>query len=204
MATYPLQFTFDLRPDQSGFELQLFNALVGGTPDWLRLKVTLPNGGIIRSNVDGVPAFGDGEVQGMFVFLPLEFTVDSINIPTLEEGQFQKNDVFTLIAESDFSDGLYEIYAEYQTLAPANRYTSVRWFLKTAQTKALLLAKLKDVYKTFPQIPYSVMYSGVEKRVIRSLMLIEAAEIELSRNNIEQAREIINTVIRFTKTWLVP
>lgn len=206
MATYPLHFQFDLYKDQTGFQLQLFNGLVdAGTPGIPEIKVTLPNGGIIRSNIDAVPAFGDGDVTGLFIFQPLEFTVVSINVSTLEEGQFQKPDTnFSLIEEADFTDGIYELYVKFATPSPANTYTSTRYFLVAHQTKALLLEKLRSMYKTYPQIPYAVMYSGTEKRVIRSLMMLEAAEIELSRNNVEAAKELMETVIRFTKTWLIP
>jgi hypothetical protein len=205
MATFPLNFQFDLYQSQGGFQLQLFNNLLGGTPGTPKIRVELPNGGIIRSNVDGVQAFGDGDVTGLFIYSPLEFTISTINLNVLEDGQFQKPDEHnTEILPQDFSDGVYKVTIEVNTPSPVNTYASTRYFLITHQVKALLLEKLKTMYKSYPQIPYSVMYSGTEKRAIRSLMLLEAAEIEMSRGNIENARELVDTVIRYTKTWLLP
>jgi hypothetical protein len=33
-------------------------------------------------------------------------------------------------------------------------------------------------------------------------MLLEAAEFELEKENIDQARLLVTTVVRFVKTWL--
>jgi hypothetical protein len=46
------------------------------------------------------------------------------------------------------------------------------------------------------------MYAGGENRAMRSLMMLEAAEFEIERNNIDQAKLLVATVVRFVKTWL--
>jgi hypothetical protein len=203
MATYPLNYSFKVYPTLEGCLLQLTNNLVGGTPGIPSIKITLPNGGEIRSAFGNVPAFGDGEASALFVFAPLEFTLTSINENSLEEGQFQKpSGTNALMTKEDFSDGIYELSVTITTPSPENTYTSVRHFLIANETKALLLNKMREIQRTYPQIPYSVMYSGAEKRAIRSMMLLKGAEIELERGNVAQAKEMTDTVIRFVKTWL--
>jgi hypothetical protein len=150
-----------------------------------------------------VPAFGPVELSGSEVFSPISVTTEDINEHTIEEGQFQKPDeTFTLIEEADYEDGIYEVNTGFSISSPADTYRSTRYFLIAHQTKALLLEKLQEIHKTYPQIPYSVMYSGTEKRAIRSFMLLEAAAIQLERGNVEGAKEMMATVIRYSKTWL--
>ena len=203
MAIYPLQFDFNVSLERDAISFQVYNTMspsdVVGT---FACKILTPSGGIIRSSFENVPEVGPLFVSGSAVFQPIVATLTDINVNSPEEGQFQKPDGTNTVAlEADLDDGLYTVTA-YVSVNASDEFTSTKYFIISHQTKALLLNKLEEIHRTYPQIPYSMMYSGTEKRVIRSLMLLQAAEIELSRGNVEGARQLTETVIRYTKTWL--
>jgi hypothetical protein len=201
MATYSINFDFKVSLDWTEMRLQLAPFLVQGTPSNLKVRIDLPTGKIIRSNYqDGDPIEGL-DATGFIIYAERAFTRAQVNIDAQTSGSIKTaSEAPTTLVEEDLYDGVFKVFVEFT--AGGDTYTNTKYFIIAGESKTLILNKLKEMYRTYPQIPYSVMYAGGEKRAMRSLMMLEAAEFEIERNNIDQAKLLVATVVRFVKTWL--
>lgn len=201
MATYPINFDFKVSQDFTSFSLLLSPFLIQGEPEDFQVKIELPTGKILRSNIEGGDVIDGLPESGYTIYAQQTVTLTQINEDWETSGSVKTAaGTPTFVIEDDFKDGVFKVYVNFS--AGADDYTSIKYFILVPETKQLILNKLKEVHRTYPQIPYSVMYAGGEKRAMRSLMLLEAAEFELEKENIDQARLLVTTVVRFVKTWL--
>jgi hypothetical protein len=201
MATYPINFDFKVLPEFSGFSLLLAPFLISGEPGEFTVRIELPSGKILRSNTEGGAVITGLPETGYTIYAKHSITLAQINTNWQNSGSVKdaSGNAVAALAD-DFKDGLFKVSVSFST--STDEYENTRFFILVPETKQLLLNKLKEVHRTYPQIPYSVMYAGGEKRAMRSLMLLQAAELEIEKENIDQARLLVSTVVRFVKTWL--